>query len=78
MTHPYESYTKEELIAALFDYETSITWDTNCLTCGKLYDKIYELDVVIQRVHEMMQHVIPDSKWREEVSKIIDPYVWGH
>ena len=48
--NPYARFSREELEHMLMEYDGAICWDTTCLTCAKLYDKIYELDVVIQKI----------------------------
>jgi len=53
-------------VALLLDridaYEASITWHTDCLTCPKLYDQVYEMD----------QHTIPALR-----SEITQAYAQG-
>jgi hypothetical protein len=48
------------LLERIDAYEASIAWHTDCLTCPKLYDQIYEMD----------QHTIP--KFRELLKRVLD------
>jgi len=52
--------TVRALLERIDTYEASITWHTNCLTCPKLYDQIYEMD----------QHTIP--KFRALLKRVLD------
>lgn len=58
------------LLERIDNYEASITWDTNCLTCPKLYDQIYEMDqhtipelrAEILKLRELLRHVLDDAR----------------
>jgi hypothetical protein len=38
------------LIALIHDYEKSITWNTTCLNCSNLLDKLYVADMRLEQV----------------------------
>ena len=76
--NPYDRFSREELIEMLAEYDRSITWDTTCLNCGHLYDKLYALEADMNRIIEIDEDddVTQFMKlWK--ISDITDKYRWG-
>lgn len=77
MESPYARFSREELEHMLMEYDGAICWDTNCLTCAKLYDKLYEKDVVIQKVNDLLESCWDLNDIRTDLEELIDPHIWG-
>lgn len=48
--NPYARFSREELEHMLREYDGAVCWDTSCLTCAKLYDKLYAIEADMNRI----------------------------
>lgn len=46
-----------QLIAALGEYESAICWDTTCLNCSRLFDRLYAADMKIERIEAALRRI---------------------
>lgn len=74
----YSRFSREELERMLAEYDGAICWDTTCLTCADLYDKLYAIEADMNRILD-----IDDTQFHHELSKlfaiidIAEKYRWG-
>ena len=65
-----ESSDVQLLLERLDSYESSITWQTNCHTCPRLFDQIYKMDqhtipmlrAEITTLRELLKRVLDDAR----------------
>lgn len=84
MPSPYADYSKEELLDVLTEYERMISWDVDCVSCANMLDRIYDLDCVIQEVHDILGGIPVATRKLPELNhalgniySLVEPHVWG-
>ena len=79
MESPYACFSREELERRLSEYDGAICWDTSCLTCASLYDKLYAIEADMNRIIDVLADVEVKDRTRVlgEIYSIAERYKWG-
>ena len=79
MYTPYDEHSRDELLDVIHEYERMITWGTDCISCANMLDRIYELDVTIQKVNDILAAVPVESRNTNlgRIYSTVEPHIWG-
>lgn len=62
-----EALDCDPIVLALLDlvaeYENSITWDTTCLNCAQLLDKLYAAEMKLEQCNEKREAPPDETDW---------------